>query len=314
MSVCYLILAHQHPRHLGRLVHALSGEASACLIHIDRKSDPRDFAAALEAGNVRTTTRRIGIHWGDFTMVEATLVLLREAFADPRRFDAFALLSGVDYPLQPATYLERFFATHRGQEFLDMVPMPNDELGKPLSRLTKYKRRPTDSGLTSTLRRALVKLGAIPRERDWRAGLGGLEPYGGSQWWAMSREAAGYVLDFVDRTPGPVRFFEHTHCPDESFFQTILANSPFRSRIRRNLTYADWSRGGARPGDLTGRHLDFFAASDTVVMDDAFGAGEVLFARKFSDGAGDLVTRLDRIILARNTGSAPRAESGSSRT
>jgi hypothetical protein len=311
MNVCYLILAHHQPRHLGRLVRALATDSSACLVHLDRKSNPSDFVAALAVPNVRTTERRIGIHWGDFSMVEATLVLLREAYADPRQFDVFVLLSGVDYPLQTALYIERFLAAHGGEEFLDMVPMPNDELGKPLSRLTRYKRRPTDSPITSTLRRALVKLGALPRERDYRAGLAGLAPYGGSQWWAMSRDAAGYVLDFVARTPGPVRFFEHTHCPDESFFQTILANSPLRSRIRRNLTYADWTRGGARPSDITEHHLDIFAASDTVVIDDAFGTGEVLFARKFSDENDDLVAKLDRIILARGAGSSPRTGSGS---
>jgi len=67
-----------------------------------------------------------------------------------------------------------------------------------------------------------------------------LIPYGGSTWWALSREACELVTAFVARERDFVRFFHHVICPDESFFQTIVGNSELRSQIRRNVTYVDW--------------------------------------------------------------------------
>ena len=45
------------------------------------------------------------------------------------------------------------------------------------------------------------------------------------------------------RAPEILEFFKHTVCPDESFFQTIVMNSPFKTTQKNNLTFVDWSEG-----------------------------------------------------------------------
>lgn len=107
--------------------------------------------------------------------------------ADPRRFDRFVLLSGADYPLRSAAAIERFFARNPGKEFINLVAMPADAAGKPLSRLTTYVPRPG-------LRKVLTKVRKPPRTRDYKAYLGPIVPYAGSTWWALSREASHVVL------------------------------------------------------------------------------------------------------------------------
>jgi hypothetical protein len=80
------------------------------------------------------------------------------------------------------------------------------------------------------------------------------------------------VRDFVERNPRFMRFFRHAGIPDESFFQTILLNSPLAgSVVDDDLHYADWSEGRSHPRTLGLADLDRVLAS-----------GE-LFARKFDD-------------------------------
>ena len=177
-----------------------------------------------------------------------------------------------------------------------MVAMPSEAAGKPISRLTTYKLRPGDRTITNVIRKLLVQVGVLPHQRDYKIYLRDLAPYGGSTWWALSREACDFILTFVKKEIQVVNFFKNTHCPDESFFQTILGNSHCRSRIVRNLTYADWSAGGPSPAYITEKYLDFFQWTSSFTPDGVYGGGEMLFARKFSDESEDLVTRLENLI------------------
>jgi len=85
----------------------------------------------LQGPDVRFTPERDEVWWGDYSQVEATLMLLRTALEDPQHFDRFVLLSGADYPLRSTAAVERFFESHPQNEFVNVVEMPNDEAGKP---------------------------------------------------------------------------------------------------------------------------------------------------------------------------------------
>jgi len=298
MKIAYLVLAHDSPRHLERLVGALSSSSSALFIHIDKKSRLARFPHFSGDGIV-VSRERIPVYWADFSIVEATLILLRQALADPRRFDYFVLLSGCDYPLQPASYIERFFESNRGAEFINIVEMPCEAARKPIARLLNYRPYPGIPSAIRLGRRLLVAAGLIPRTRDYRPHFGGLLPFGGSQWWALSRDACEYVRSFVDSQPRLAEFYRNTFCPDESFFHTILGNSPFRAHMRRNVTYADWSAGGPHPARLNCSHIERFADAPAVVLDDVYGSGEALFARKFSDMEQSVVARLDELLISK---------------
>lgn len=299
MRIAYLILAHDNPRHLGRLIGALSSESASFFIHLDRKSHRDDFAE-IRGERVFLLPERVAVYWADFSLVEATLLLLRAALSGAQHFDYCVLISGTDYPLQSAAYIDGFFARHAGTEFMNLVQMPCEALGKSLSRLTTYQARPGEplSGMVKRARRLLVRAGVRTTERDHRPHLRHLVPYGGSQWWALSTPACEYILGFVSRERQVVDFFRHTVCPDEVFFQTVLGNSSYKNAMQRNLTYTDWSAGGSSPALLSERHLELFSPGAPIVLDNGYGPGEVLFARKFSDRTEDVVARLDALIGA----------------
>jgi hypothetical protein len=297
MKVAYLILAHSQPKHLQRLIGAVRTSNSRAFVHIDAKSELARFDEVRGPG-VTFCAERVPVHWGEFSLVEATLALLRTAVWHEAEFDYFVLLSGADYPLCPAPYIEQFFARHAGNEFINLVAMPSEQASKPLSRLTDY-RVPSGSPWTLPMRAArktLKHLRVLPRARDFRCVLGQLAPYAGSQWWALSRSACQHVLAFVEREHAVVDFYRNTWFPDEMIFQTILGNSAFRERIVHNVTYTDWGQGGAHPGALHDGHLARFAAPLGVLADDVYGRGEVLFARKFYERDAPLLARVDAII------------------
>lgn len=237
--------------------------------------------------------------------------LLSAAFGAEPEYDYFALLSGADYPLQPAWYINDYVRRRAGTEFMSAVKLPCEEIQKSLARLERYQYRPTAGLARRGTFRLQVALGLRSATRPWRPVFGELEPFGGSAWWALSRAAVRHVLRFVEERPEVISFYENVRCGDESLFHTIILNSPFRAKVGRNLTYADWRRGGSRPARLTDEHVTRFESQPLVMLKNVYGSGEALFARKLSDADGPLVDRLDRMIARRDLAHAATRDDAS---
>lgn len=215
--------------------------------------------------------------------------MIRTALDKNPAADYLCLLSGADYPLQSQTYIRSFLKNNAGAEFINTVAMPSEQAGKPLSRLEKYKKRPGRNPLETVPERIKLFIGMTPKTRSVHHHLGEIKPYGGSTWWCLTRQSAEHIIRFTEREKKIVRFFENTQCPDESFFHTIISNSRFSDRIKRNLTYTDWSQGGANPAVITMKHVQDLTAQSTSVVSDFYGPGEALFCRKFEDGSESLI-------------------------
>ena len=294
MTIAYLIATHDEPNQTRRLVEALSSGSACFYIHVDAKADQRAFDS-IAGPTVHFVDNRVRVFWGDFSQVQASLNMMAAALGDPLRCERLVLLSGSDFPLQSSDYIERFFAEQNDREFINSVPIPSVAAKKPLSRITEYRVSRGAPAAIRVWQKVLLNGGVIPRTRNYRACFGALMPFGGSAWWALSREACEHVFSFVATNPSIVRFFHNTLCPDESFFQTILNNSELRSRIVRNVTFSDWSRGGRNPAFLSDKHLELFGTGPFVTGDSVYGSGgELLFARKFRDGDAELVEKLKR--------------------
>jgi Core-2/I-Branching enzyme len=298
MNIAYLIMAHRNPRLIQKLVDALSSPTSAFFLHIDAKARLQPFAS-ITGSNIRFTAPRIPVYWAEYSMVEAILGLMREAVA--RHYDYYILLSGSDYPLRSGAYIREFLTRHWPSEFISLVEIPNHRAGIPLSRIDT-RRIPSVRPVSRFVTRVLAKAGLA--HRDHRKYLGDLAPYGGSTWWILTRDACQYVLDFANTRPSVCRFFAETFAPDESFFHTILGNSPFKANIRRNVMYDDWVNVGphpAHPAAMGHEHVELFESSEEFLFEDVFGRGEMLFARKFSDDDLDVVRRVDGLIRRKGT-------------
>jgi hypothetical protein len=292
MKIAYLAFAYTNPRLLRREIETLSSPDCGFFLHIDRKSNINDFAN-ISGDNVFFLEERVVVYWAEFSGVEAILALLNRALRDPASYDYFVLLSGSEYPLKSSSCIHRFFEDNQGTEFMDLVVVPNAQAGKKLSHINTFcvdSRKP----LRQLILRSLSRAGFA--QRDYRKFLGSLVPYSGHTWWALTRSACRYLIGFIDGSPQVTKFFRNVPQPEESFIQTILGNSSFLPRIRRNLVFEDWSAASRRPAMIDGDHLARFKRERPLLISDVWGQGEVLFARKFSDESLHLVDEMDELI------------------
>jgi hypothetical protein len=318
-KIAYLVFAYKNPVLLEKAIKTLSTEHCAFFVHIDQKVDIRQFCR-IRGKNIVFTDKRVMVYWGEFSGVEAILLLMRQALDKPQHYDYFVLLSGSEYPLRSSRYIHAFLEQNNDSEFISLTKMPSP--GKPVSRISTVRIESTRP-VSRLAWKILARLGLA--ERDYREQLGGLEPYSGITWWALSRRACEYVLRFTESNPQVEKFFRNTFSPEESFIHTVLGNSPFRQRVRGNVLFEDWTPPGGDPRNavrgqlpqnLSDHHVAFFRAQEKVWLDDLYGRREALFARKFSDKNLDLMDQLDQMILQKDgatSGSAddPRACSSS---
>ena len=290
MKIAYLMLVHQNPRLLKRAIKALSSKNSVFFVHVDRKVALDSFAG-LASDNVFFCEQRVPVYWGEFSQVDATMVLVRRALASSQKCDYLVFMQGSDYPLRSSEYIETFLNANRGTQFMSLVKMPAP--GYPISKISKL-RYPSDQPLRRFASRVLGRVGLA--HRSYKKHLPGLDAYAGDACWALSGDACRYIADFTDGNPQVEHYFRHTFTADEMFFQTIIANSPFRTQVKRSLVYRDWPAGGNHPVTLDEAHVKYFEERDAVWIEDQFGSGEALFARKFSDARLELLERIDAMI------------------
>jgi len=295
MNIAYLVLAHKNPLLLARQIALLTSAHAAFHIHIDAKADIRPFVG-IRGNNVFFSPSRLRVYWAEYSMIEAILLLMRQALAARQRYDYFVLLSGSDYPLRSRSYISDFLERNNGSDFISLVPIAFEDAGIPLSKITNF-RAESNRPVLKLATRVAGKLGIA--RRDIRKHLGSLVPCGGSTWWTLTRRSCEYILHFVDRNECVCDFFRGTFAPDETLFHTVLGNGPFRSRIKRCLMYDDWLTVGANPAHpayIGEEHLRYFAKSRRIMFEDVFGSGEMLFARKFSDDNLAVVRRVEEMI------------------
>jgi hypothetical protein len=242
MKQVFLIQAHKDLGQLNALIGQLRDDDFLVYVNLDRKCDIDPAGVDPRA---RLVAKRIDVHWGAFSQVQATLNSLAQIVAEVPGFDKVIFLSAQDFPLLSNAALKDELARLAGHELLDTVA-----IGKaPGQWAADYRYQYFYAGRGG---RAETLLVALLNKAMRAAGIkrrmpGGMQPYGGSSWWALSRECVRALLERLGREPGLLRFFRSVACPDEMFFQTLVMNSPFRARVLgQNFRYVQWPENGAR--------------------------------------------------------------------
>jgi hypothetical protein len=283
MKQVFLIHAHKDLAQLNALVAQLCDPEFIVYVNLDRKS-PLDPTRVHPAA--RLVARRIDVRWGCFSQVRATLNSLREIVDAVPGFDKVVFLSAQDFPLLPNALLKQELAKLAGRELIDAAPLGPD--GWPVAFRYQYFYREGGARaerLACALANRALRLLRLRRPRP-----AGLEPWGGSQWWALSRECAEELLARVARNPAITLPFRTVLCPDEMFFQTLVMNSRFRERVLpTNFRYIQWPEHGARnPKVLDLADFERIRASDAH------------FCRKLdSSVSAALLPRLRQLIASR---------------
>ncbi len=283
MKLAYIILSHHLPNQVARLIGALKDRGDRFFLHIDKRAEPEVHQTLHQRFDHDASVHFVTPHacyWGSFGIVEATLQAIRQLLAADRHFDRVLLLSGQDYPIKPRRYIKAFLERQDEQQFIESFPLssPNkwsEHTGpfKDLNRILHWHINFRSRFLHIPIRRSLP---------------GRLRPYGGSQWWCLSRPCIEYLHHFIQDNPRVLEYFKHAFIPDELFFQTLVSNSPFADQVTgSSLTYEDWEAPAPPyPAILDGSYLSVLAASHK------------LFARKFDETKNaDILERIDQLLL-----------------
>lgn len=259
--VAYLVLAHRKPAQTVRLVRRIADGSAAVVIHLDAQMSDLDVEAVSQSlhdiPNVHYVPR-IRCEWARWSLVQASLdaiAVMLDACPDA----AYGiLLSGQDYPLKPLDTRQSFLQQANGRSFISHWRLPTAKWHNGFTDAANWKR-------------------LVPE---------GWQPYGGSQWWILSRTCLEHVRLFANHEPEALARLGSVFAPDESFFQTVLCNSPHSSELVNDTArFILWSQA-PHPVTLTTRHLDMFRRSPA------------LFARKFDTDVDPFVLDLiDRRLL-----------------
>src|ERR1700675_1195653 len=99
MKIAYLILTHNQPFHLRRLIDSLTYKENRFYIHVDKRASMSQFDT-ITSTRAHFIQDRVPCAWADYSLVQATLNLMRSALRSEHEFDYLILLSGVCYPLK----------------------------------------------------------------------------------------------------------------------------------------------------------------------------------------------------------------------
>jgi Core-2/I-Branching enzyme len=232
VRIAYVISAYRRPGHLVRLVRRLAADDVRFFIHVDKKTrEPicREMVNGVASLGTASFVPRHTCHWGGFGHVAASLKGIAAIAGSGFDPDYTILLSGQDYPIKSDRAIREFLTARDGRSSFLHFPIPTPHWkGGGLPRFRDWHLRWRRLHVRLPLRRRLPL---------------GLTPWGGSAYWVLSRRAREHIQRFVDEHPEYVRFFQHVDIPDESFFQTILLNSPLASECDDiRLHYTEWGR------------------------------------------------------------------------
>ena len=278
MKQAILVQCHKNPKQVNLLLDALDDPNLDIYVHIDKKSNIGSEIKTGKQIHILPDEYRVDVGWAVFSQVEATLNLMRYAAAWGE-YGHYLLCSGQDYPLVKASELSDFLNKNADFNFVQIWASKKKGGGYPNNYDKRTEIYYPYSVLGNTLpkriaKRALVELTG-GYNRTWpifrRKQLENVDFYFGSQWVCISGEMEKWVEEYIKNHQEFIEFYRHTNCPDESFFQTLLMNSPYKDRRQDYLHYIDWSSGGNSPKNL-----------DVSDIDRMMKSGK-LMARKFED-------------------------------
>ncbi len=281
-KIAYILLCHKDPEAVIAQARMLTAVGDCISVHFDRRARPEHFRrikAALSGNpNVAFARKRIKCGWGEWSLVQATLLAVEAAVRAFPRATHFYMLSGDCAAIKSARYAHEFLDAEDVDyiESFDFFESDWIKTGLKEERLTyrhffNERRRKWLFDTSFHLQRRLGLSRDIP---------GDIQVQIGSQWWCLRRRTIEWILDFTRQRRDVMRFFRTTWIPDETFFQTLVRHIVPESEIRvRTLTFLMFTDYGM-PLTFYNDHYDLLLGQD------------FLFARKISPEATELKARL----------------------
>ena len=273
MKHAFLVIAHNNPELLKELVSLLDHPDCDIFIHIDLKSDIKQFEDTFaKYSKIYFIEKRIAVKWGTYSQIQTELALFEQAYSH-NIYSYYHILSGIDLPIKPIEYILKWFEEHQGYEYLG---------GWPADK--KYHRRMHRRYFFVTRKRNLATSTILAFEKlfglKWNRKT---EVWMGPNWGSFTHK---FVEQLLTHREWIHTHFRHSFCGDELYKPTLMHHLGIENRDKGCLRLIDWQRGTP----YTFKDEDF----EELIHSDK------LFARKFSLEFPGLITRLKEHLSAPN--------------
>ncbi len=295
-KLAILILAHEDPVHLSKLVKALDYNADF-YIHIDRKSDIQEFRDSIPDKNVFFVKNRVYISWAGFSMIDALINLIEEVLRNKEKYSHALFITGSCYPIKNVKSIHQNLTSKPKKEFIsffDMRESPehymklvNQKWFKDSFFNSKNKFiKKFDSGLRFLLNQLRLK-------NKWHKKI---IPYSGHTWCALTMDCCNYIFEYHTNNPWFKKMNQFTFAVDEHYIHTIIGNSPF---MDASLGKNDYKGRGLYK--YTNTHLIHESLQKWYDLKDwpEIIQSDKWFVRKVNSKTGnDLVSKINKELLA----------------
>ncbi len=271
-KIAYILLCHKDPEGIIAQAERLTAAGDFVSIHFDARAPRVAYdkirTALAQNASVTFAKKRLKCGWGEWSLVNSTLLAVRAAVVAFPYATHFYMLSGDCMPIKSAEFAHAFLDRDDVDyiESFDFFTSDWIKTGIKEERLIyrHWFNERTHKRLFYTSIQAQEKLGlarAVPADIQMQIG---------SQWWCLRRRTVEWVLEFCDQRRDVMRFFRTTWIPDETFFQTLVRHLVPEAEIRtRTLTFLMFTDYGM-PLTFYNDHYDLLLSQD------------YLFARKIS--------------------------------
>ena len=276
-KTAFILQIHKNPNQVNQFIQQLiQNDLADVYIHIDKKSNIKD--EIIKDSHVHILEEQLNCEWGDISQVDCTLLLFKEVIKSGIDYDYVVLKSGQDLLVRDG--LKDLFLEADDQIYIKIKEETRRSLNMGLMMINWPKiarKRYTNRHPVRMIRRLLLLLyrrgiHLFKNKNYWPEHY---HFYNGSQWFSLPLDVVKYILDFLDENKWYYQFFKNTLCPDEWFFQTLLMNSPYKSKvINENFVYLKWGV------ELEKRNSPELL-SEMDIKD--IGASKKFFARKFDE-------------------------------
>lgn len=286
-----LIQCHKNPEQVNLLLKALQHSDIDIYVHVDKKSDIGSQLKTSPQIHILPDKYRVDVQWATFSQVRASLNLMRYA-SHHGKYEHYWICSGQDYPIKPIDEIVKYLHKWQDKNFVQLWTSKNNG-GKE----NNYDKRAAiyfpefvlgNETARRIAKRALVELsGGYNRTLPFfrRKTPDNVKFYFGSSWFCFSGEMEQWMEKYLKAHPEYIHFYKNVNCPDESFFQTLLMNSPFKNTREDYLHYVDWPVGKNNPKILS------------IEDAEALKSSNKLMARKFDIGLDkDIVSEVNKWI------------------
>jgi Core-2/I-Branching enzyme len=225
MSFAYFIMVHHLPDQFERLMQAIYDPDDVFLVHVDLKSS---LGLRKDRRGVYREVRRVcankpNVHlmrsrftnWGGWSLSKILLDAISIALRKQMDWTHFVNLSGQCLPLRPKSQIKHEIEGAAEAIHIEMLPideLPDDDW--------HHAAHP----MVETPVRAIIRKGRQPPPTDFRL------TSKGSQWVILPRSFCEWV-DGSDITGTITAYLRHRLLSDELIMQTLVENSPFKSRL-----------------------------------------------------------------------------------